>query len=1026
MPSQSSFEFEAAPSPADDIDNSVVSPAVERGAIENVGGFLTPYYLFDLLERYHADELGPDDRESSRITLKRLFRDVQKQLVDLVFKDITLERTWTLWYRGLFELLGFSNIKKLDEPLETERQGFVPISHVYTLGEGDEVQPLILIDLHPFKTDLDKDCYPNPYRDTTLTDEPISRALEFALDHNQARWALLSNGIELRLYRRGGSVARQYLKVDFTKLFERENAKDWLVFWGLFRLAAFLPTEQTDDTSMFAQRCLLDKVIDESQRHATQIADDLRQNVVNAVENMLQGIIDSPDNRHIWTGMLNGRATPDEAQLKKLFEESIYFLYRLLFVLYAESRDLLPLGASSLYKETYSLEHLRDIAGKPIRPEDYEKTYYIETLRTLFTMLYKGYPFRNPAVTVREGSRRAKDTTRFRIPPYNGRLFDPERTSFLDDCHVPDRAMREVIRELSLSRPKRRSERRERYSYADLGVDQLGSIYEGLLVYEPSIAEDTMVEVQIKGDLRLIPLAQADEYSLPYNEDSKKSAGSFILRLWGGRRKGSGSYYTPQEITAFLVKDALAPLVEPIVEGCGQRDEEGHPLRRADEILNLKVCDPAMGSGAFLVQACRYLGEAYGRAIIAEEQRENKRINSAELSRYKRRVAEKCLYGVDANILAVELAKVSLWLETLAQDRPLTFLDAHLRHGNSLIGAPLRNHDGEFDLTMISTLPVEAYTKVTKIDSKAYGKLLDKRKADNSKEIKKIKQPGLIQQQSLFGGDIERYALAEYERQRLQLDESDEDKSLEDAVALVHRKQNLLQAALSGDESKIRPFKDLCDLWCAVWFWPLDATLLPPTTITYRDIAALLFKQEGALVPQNADNYLAMAQEMYNEQHFFHWELEFPEVWCDEQGNFRLDGGFDAIIGNPPWSKIAPNSKEFWSNFLPTFSTLGKQAAVSAAEERRRNDPDADKQWRTYFKRIRQQGELFKYEDIFAWQGKGQINTYKLFVERMLWLTKLQGVCDLVLPSSIYTDEGCTTLRDLLFFQQQTRFYPFS
>ena len=632
MLSQPSFEFETAPSTVDDIDNGVVSPASERGVIENVGDFLTPYYLFDLLERNHADELGPDDREASRNALKRLFRDVQKQLVDLVFKDITLERTWTLWYHGLFELLGFSNIKQLDEPLETERQGFVPISHVYTLGEGDEAEPLVLIDLHPFKTDLDKDRYPNPQRDTTLTNEPISRALEFALDHNQARWALLSNGMELRLYRRGGSVARQYLKIDFTKLFERDNTKDWLVFWGLFRLAAFLPTEQADDVSMFSslsQRCLLDKVIDESQRHATQIANDLRQNVVNAVENMIQGIIDAPDNRHLWKGMLNGREVPDEAQLKKLFEESIYFLYRLLFVLYAESRDLLPLGESPLYKETYSLEHLRDIADRQIRPEDYEKTYYIETLRTLFTMLYKGYPFRNPAVIVREESRRAKGATPFRIPPYNGRLFDPERTKFLDNCHIPDRAMREVIRELSLSRPARRNDRRERYSYADLGVDQLGSVYEGLLVYEPSIAQDTMVEVQIKGDLRLIPLEQADEYALRYNEDSKKPAGSFILRLWGGRRKGSGSYYTPQEITAFLVKDALAPLVEPIIEGCEQRDEQGKPRRRADEILTLKVCDPAMGSGAFLVQACRYLGEAYGQAIIAEEQRENKRISSA-------------------------------------------------------------------------------------------------------------------------------------------------------------------------------------------------------------------------------------------------------------------------------------------------------------------------------------------------------------------------------------------------------------
>src|SRR5262249_5728680 len=156
-------------------------------------------------------------------------------------------------------------------------------------------------------------------------------------------------------------------------------------------------------------------------------------------------------------------------------------------------------------------------------------------------------------------------------------------------------------------------------SYADLGVDQLGSIYEGLLVYEPAIAEVTMVEVRLKSEVRFIPQDQADELDLPYDEETRKPAGSFHLRIWGGRRKASGEYYTPQEITTFLVRDALAPIVEPIIEGCTLRDENGRPLRTSDEILQIKVCDPAMGSGHFLVQACRYLGEAYGRAIIAEE-----------------------------------------------------------------------------------------------------------------------------------------------------------------------------------------------------------------------------------------------------------------------------------------------------------------------------------------------------------------------------------------------------------------------
>lgn len=1006
---------------------SATSPALEKQGIQNEGGFLTPYYLFDLMERRHADELDPMGREASRVPLKRAFQHAQKIITGLVDTSISLERTWSLWYKELLQTLGFAapQLTRLTEPVETARHGLVPVSHAYFLTEDTDAPPLLFLDLHPFGTDLDHDRYPNPGRNPALTTEPISRALEFALDHNETRWALLLNGLEIRLYRQGGSVARQYLKVDFVTLFAKENPKDWLVFWGLFRLAAFLPStveDNTDGNSPLAvtSRCLLDKVIDESQRHATRIADDLRDNIVRAAESLLQGVIDTPANRRFWEGEFNSKKVPSEAQLKVLFEESVYFLFRLLFVLYAESRDLLPVGESRIYRDAYSLEHLRDMAEKPLRPEDYEKSYYIETLRTLFSLLYRGYPFRNPAASRDKEAPRSKGSAAFRIPPYNGRLFDPERTRLLNDCIIPDRAMRDVIQELSLSHPKRRSERRERYSYADLGVDQLGSIYEGLLVYEPSIAEQTMVEARLKGELRLIPQDQADELELLYDESARKPAGSFLLRIWGGRRKGSGSYYTPQEITAFLVKDALTPLVEPIIAGCAQRDEAGKPMRRADEILTIKICDPAMGSGAFLVQACRYLGEAYGRAIIAEEQRESTRVSAVELAKYKRRVAEKCLYGVDLNPLAVELAKVSLWLETLAQDRPLTFLDAHLRVGNSLMGAPLRNRDGEFDTSIIGVLPVEAYSRVSHIDSQVYGQQLDKLRAENGKQIKQFQ--GKAKQLALFSMDEERNAIMEYEHRRLQLEESDEDKSLEEAVALVHRKHEILQQALFSDESKIRGFKELCDLWCAVWFWPLDASLLPPSTVLYRDLAAIILKRPITFVQDNAHEYLALARQIAEDQHFFHWELEFPEVWCDEAGNFLPDGGFHVIVGNPPWDKIIPNSKEFWANYLPTFPVLPKQDADRASEEIRVNNTKANTHWRGYIKNIKQQGELLKQATLFSWQGTGHLNTYKLFVEQMVRLAKVRGTCSLVLPAGFYTHEGCADLRQHLLFQQHIRY----
>ena len=182
---------------------------------------------------------------------------------------------------------------------------------------------------------------------------------------------------------------------------------------------------------------------------------------------------------------------------------------------------------------------------------------------------------------------------------------------------------------------------------------------------------------------------------------------------------------------------------------------------------------------------------------------------------------------------------------------------------------------------------------------------------------------------TLLNGDVEQQILAEYEKRRIQLEESDEDKILEDAVALVHRKDELLREALMSDGSQLRRFKEVCDLWCAIWFWPIDAKVPPPTTLTYHDLVGIILQLLGLRVTANADDYLKIARKLAQEEmRFFHWELEFPEVWFDDEGNPLPQGGFDVIVGHPPWDTVAPNSKEFWSNYIPTFRTLGKQAAL--------------------------------------------------------------------------------------------------
>ncbi len=303
------------------------------------------------------------------------------------------------------------------QPVTAGRHGAAPIAHAAYLPAADEAAvpefaadrvPLVLVDHHGFGVDLDRTPYPDAGRLTrsgrdAITQEPIGRAVEFALDAGATRWALVAAGERLRLYRKGGSVARQYLEVNFAALCDGDRDDEWAAFWGLFRYAAFVPDPATG-------KCLLDRVLDESQRHAARIADDLRENVVSAVEALIQGVLDEPANRSL-VG-----APPQERVVQQLFVESLYFLYRLLFVLYAESRDLLPVGESPVYRDTYSLEHLRDLAEQPLPAEDGDKRYYAETLRTLFQML-------------RAASRPGhyftpRFTTTFHHPPFNGQLFD--------------------------------------------------------------------------------------------------------------------------------------------------------------------------------------------------------------------------------------------------------------------------------------------------------------------------------------------------------------------------------------------------------------------------------------------------------------------------------------------------------------------------------------------------------------------------------------------------------------------------
>ncbi len=891
-----------------------------RRGVSNEGGLFSPYFLFDLLGRLHRDELDFDGRERERRMLPKVYRRAMARLsADSPFGEV-----WAHWYRELFAALGLEP-QALATPTGTARHGLVPISHAVADKDHGLV---LLVDLHPLGTDLDRDHYEVPARMLDVTREPISRAFELALDHQGgmdreagARFGLLSNGRELRLYQRAGTVARQFLRIEFVALFDADRDDEWTAFWGLMRRDALIPGADGP--------CFVEKVLDESHRHASKIAEDLRENVVAALEALVQGALDDRSNARLWGG-----GQPDQATLERLFQEALAYLYRLLFILFAESRDVLPVSSSLVYRDAYSVEHLRDMVERDLAQEDAGKTYFAQTLRTLCRLLRTGYEstaFWLPTLGGLGPEHPDWDARRDDDAPYLTSLFDARRSLLLDACEIPDRAFRTVIRELSLSRPKGRRGQRERYSYADLGVGQLGSIYEGLLAYEPAIVTEETVQVKVSGEVRLVTRRQADEYGLPIMEGTSRPPGSFLLRLWGGRRKGSGSYYTPREITAFLVREALDPIVEPIVQRCAEmnrseqrRVEEetrrtgrltpGRPTRVAEEILEIKVCDPAMGSGAFLVQACRYLAESYARALIAEGRDASGRIEPEELARYKRMVADKCLYGVDVNPLAVELAKVSLWLETLADSQPLSFLDAHLRCGNSLVGAPLRNRAGRFDASGLLAIPTEALKLVGKPASEPEKMAEKVRVRQNSQALKDLARAEAGQAAFVFyalrDAGLHEQLAAYMEARRVF-----EETSGEGSVALLQREEQELRFRESylAPGSPAHRLKDVCDLWCAAWFWPEAESVELFTTTQYREVAERLLEGESI---EPTPHWLSVARDVIRKERFFHWELEFPEVFL------RTRPGFDAVLGNPPWEKLSADLGEIAGEYDAHLKTL--------------------------------------------------------------------------------------------------------
>ncbi len=633
------------------------------------------------------------------------------------------------------------------------------------------------------------------------------------------RWCVLSNGTALRLVDASRPQSTRFVEFDIDAAADDARAAAALMM------------------VMDALHESLDPLIRESEAHGVAVCRSLREGVLSA-------------SSEVMTALVRARRTPPP--LDAALEQSLTIVYRVLFLLFAESRALVPLW-HSLYRESYSIDRLVASAASHGSARG-----LWDALRAIARLAHSGC--------------RAGD---LRVTPFNGRLFSPARTPLAERRNLDDERARRAVLALA-TRTVPGGAQRERIAYRDLGVEQLGSVYESLLDYRPSA-----------DPLGLVP-------------------GS-------GVRKSTGTFYTPRPIADYLVRATLGPLV---------RDAE------PSDILRLRIVDPAMGSGAFLVAACHYLAHAYEAALIRSGGCHPGDFREAERAAIRRTIAERCLYGVDINPMAVQLARLSLWLTTLAADRPLTFLDHRLRTGDSLLGAWME------DLRRPPT---------------AISRDGGRHKPDSTGD--------------LFAGDAFSGAMRTILPIRFSL-----ERVPDDTLEQVREKERAL-SAIEQRGSQLSRWKQVADVWCAAWLGS-DRDGVPARA--FNALSDALLTGRGPLPSHLATTYLRTAGEISTARRLFHWELEFPEVFFDESGQRLNGGGFDAVIGNPPWEVV-------------------------------RGDAPA-------LRFHRQSG-------IYSSSVTGHGNLYQLFTERAITLLRSGGRLGLVLPSGLAIDHGAAALRRRLLHE---------
>lgn len=765
---------------------------------------------------------------------------------------------------------------------------------------------------------------------------PMGLAQEYLNAESHCLWAIVSNGTHLRLLRDNPAMTRPaYIEVDFSRLFDEDNYADFATLWLL------LHATRTANQNGSAEKSWLEQWRGKSLDEGERIVEGLRYGVADALRQLGTGFVAHPENKTLRAKLSSGELTREA-----YFQQVLRLVYRLLFLLTAEDREIALLPgdenktARELYERGYSVASLRDRARFK-RYHDLHGDAWQQLL-----ICFSGFANGQPLLA----------------QPALGGIFAPSQCSDLDNCKLQNHYLYSALFKLCYFDNKGT---RSRINYRDMNTEEFGSVYEALLELTPQLHTEGQWRFSFQGD-----------------SEGEQAAS-------GNARKLSGSYYTPDSLVQELIKSALVPVIEARLQGKVNQKE------RRDALLSITVCDPACGSGHFLLGAARRLA-----AELAQIDADSDQPTEQHYRHALRDVLAHCVFGVDKNPMAIELARVAMWIEGVEPGRALSFLDHHLVCGDALMGIS--------DFKQLEKgIPAAAFKPLSG-DDKMVCQRLSK---INSAALKQVGKIALEQ---------------EFKQIRLVQDKDSALSALNELEAMPSETTQDISAkesAYRGFLAKARNSRlnHAADLLLGAFLQSkteANENYIPTTETLLLELISDQRKSEH-------EQQLLAAQEACIKAKVLHWPLAFPQVFARD--------GFDCVLGNPPWERIKLQEEEYFSSRSTDIALAKNKAertqriewlakgvlARNLYPERSVIKVEGETERRLFIefvvaKREAEAASAFvhvKGEDggRYPLTGVGDVNTYALFAETISQVTHKKGRAGFIVPTGIATDDGTKT-----------------